>query len=212
MGTQLCMHLCVEIFITDDFGTGEVIIYSTPSTSAPTKSSSGFLPTIKAAFPRIRVKDRRWNNCLVASCSSLPWFLAMAAPMHLTCSTATLWKPPSVSRAVIHLIATNWRRVQHISVTHLHQLAGWREVMSCMFRVEQLSFEHAGSSGLKFHCIKLVESAITAAAARQTRPEQCFLVLSCFVVVSCVLVLSGAKSLCQKSIKKSSSLLLEQRA
>ena len=82
--------------------------------------------------------------------------------------------------------------------------------MSCMFRVEQLSFEYAGSSGLKFHCIKLVESAITTAAARQTRPEQCFLVLSCFVVVSCVLVLSGAKSLCQKSIKKSSSLL--QRA
>ena len=66
--------------------------------------------------------------------------------------------------------------------------------------------------GLKFNCIKLVESAITAAAARQTRPEQCFLVLSCFVVVSCVLVLSSGKSLCQKSIKKSSSLLLEQRA
>ena len=66
--------------------------------------------------------------------------------------------------------------------------------------------------GLKFNCIKLVESAITAAAARQTRPERCFLVLSCFVVVSCVLVLSSGKSLCQKSIKKSSSLLLEQRA
>ena len=53
-----------------DFSTREIIIYWTPSTS-------GFLPTIKAAFPRIRVKDRRWKSCLVANCSSLLWFLEL---------------------------------------------------------------------------------------------------------------------------------------
>ena len=40
-------------------GTNKDRIYITPSTNADAKSASGLLPTIKAAFPRIRVKDSR---------------------------------------------------------------------------------------------------------------------------------------------------------
>ena len=67
----------------------EIDVYITPSTSAGAKSSSGLLPKISAAFPRIRVMESRWKSCLVATFSSLPWFRAMAAPIRLTCSTAT---------------------------------------------------------------------------------------------------------------------------
>ena len=30
-------------------------------------------PSISAAFPRIRVRESRWNRCLVATLLSLPW-------------------------------------------------------------------------------------------------------------------------------------------
>ena len=69
-----------------------------PSTSGWARSKSGLLLMIMAALPLIRVRDILWNNCLIAMFSSIPWCRDKAAPI-LVCSTATLWKPPRVSRA-----------------------------------------------------------------------------------------------------------------
>ena len=47
-------------------------------------SVSGLLDISRAALPRIKVTDIRWNNCLVATRSSIPWWRATAAPILLT--------------------------------------------------------------------------------------------------------------------------------
>ena len=73
--------------------------YWTPSTSGWARSESGLLLMIMAALPLIRVMDILWNNCLMAMFSSIPWWRDNAAPILFVCSTATLWKPPRVSRA-----------------------------------------------------------------------------------------------------------------
>ena len=70
-----------------------------PSTSGWARSESGLLLMIMAALPLIRVMDILWNNCLMAMFSSIPWCRDKAAPILFVCSTATLWKPPSVSTA-----------------------------------------------------------------------------------------------------------------
>ena len=61
------------MFITVQVVQGNVVIYSAPSTIAAAKSS-GLLPMMRAAFPRIKVKERCCKSCPKEILSSQPWW------------------------------------------------------------------------------------------------------------------------------------------
>ena len=76
------------------FGTLKMVDYSIPSTSGEAKSSAGLRLISRAAFPRIRVMDNRWNSCLdttrrsllpqiPGNCSAQPLISSVVTPVTL---------------------------------------------------------------------------------------------------------------------------------